>query len=54
LNYVRSNDYVGNLKWATYEEMKAHRYYSDTIIKAREKGLPKLWAAKGGRTLTYY
>ena len=52
LNYNRSNDRVENLKWATYEEMKAHRYHSPSVIKAREKYLPKLWAAKGGRTLT--
>jgi hypothetical protein len=52
LNYVRSNDHVGNLKWATYEEMVAHRYHSPTVIKVREKNLPKLWEAKGGRTLT--
>ena len=52
LNYVRSNDHVDNLKWATYEEMIAHRYKSPTANKVREKNLPKLWAAKGGRTLT--
>jgi len=39
LNYVRSNDYVGNLKWATYEEMIAHRYHSPSVIKARKKQL---------------
>ena len=52
LNYVRSNDHVDNLKWATYEEMIAHRYHSPTATKVREKNLPKLWGAKGGRTLT--
>ena len=52
LNYNRSNDRVENLKWATYEEMKTHRYYSSTAIEAREKSLQKLWEAKGGRTLT--
>jgi hypothetical protein len=52
LNYVRSNDYVGNLKWATYEEMKTHRYHSPSVIEARKEYLPKLWEAKGGRTLT--
>ena len=52
LNYVRSNDHVSNLKWATYEEMIDHRYHSPTATKVREKNLPKLWAAKGGRTLT--
>ena len=52
LNYARSNDHVNNLKWATYEEMIVHRYHSPTAIKVREKNLPKLWEAKGGRTLT--
>jgi hypothetical protein len=52
LNYVRSNDHVRNLKWATYEEMIAHRYHSPTAIKVRKKNLPKLLEAKGGRTLT--
>jgi len=52
LNYNRSHDHVDNLKWATYEEMKAHRYYSPSAIKSREKSLLKLWEAKGGRTLT--
>ena len=52
LNYNRSNDRVENLKWATYEEMKAHRYYSSSAIEARKKSLQKLWEAKGGRTLT--
>jgi hypothetical protein len=51
LNYVRSNDHVDNLKWATYEEMITHRYKSPTANKVREKNLPKLWAAKGGSTL---
>jgi len=52
LNYCRSNDHADNLKWATYEEMIAHRYYSPSVIKWREENLPKLWGAKGGRTLT--
>ena len=52
LNYNRSNDRVENLKWATYEEMKAHRYYSPSVLKWREENLPNLWEAKGGRTLT--
>ena len=52
LNYVRSNDNVKNLKWATYEEMIAHRYHSPIATKVRNKNLPKLWEAKGGRKLT--
>jgi len=52
LNYIRSDDHVDNLKWATYEEMIAHRYHSPTATRVREKNLPKLWEAKGGRTLT--
>ena len=39
LNYVRSNDHIDNLKWATYEEMIAHRYHSPSVIKARKKQL---------------
>jgi len=39
LNYVRNNDYVGNLKWATYEEMIAHRYHSPSVLKARKEQL---------------
>jgi hypothetical protein len=42
LNYVRNNDYVGNLKWATYEEMIAHRYHSPSVIEARNKQLADL------------
>ena len=39
LNYVRSNDHVDNLKWATYEEMIAHRYHSPSVIAARKNQL---------------
>jgi len=42
LNYVRSNDHVDNLKWATYEEMIAHRYHSPCVIKARKKQLAQI------------
>jgi len=42
LNYVRSNDHVDNLKWATYEEMIAHRYHSPNVIKARKKQLAQI------------
>jgi len=42
LNYVRSNDHVDNLKWATYEEMIAHRYHSPSVIKARKKQLAQI------------
>jgi len=52
LNYNRANDYVGNLKWATYREMIEHREKSPFVIKARKKQLPILWAAKGGKKLT--
>ena len=52
LNYNRANDHVGNLKWATYREMIEHREKSPFVIKAREKQLPILWAAKGGKKLT--
>jgi hypothetical protein len=52
LNYVRNDDHVDNLKWATYKEMIAHRYHSPTATRVREKNLPKLWAAKGGHKLT--
>lgn len=35
LDYQRKNDNYRNLKWATYQEMLAHRQKSPYIIKAR-------------------
>ncbi len=35
LDYQRKNDNFRNLKWATYEEMLAHRQKSPYIIKAK-------------------
>jgi hypothetical protein len=37
LDYKRDNDNFRNLKWATYEEMLAHRQKSPHIIKAKIK-----------------
>jgi len=39
LNYNRSNDYVKNLKWATYAEMLAHGKKSPYVIASRKKQL---------------
>lgn len=36
LDYVRDNDEVSNLQWATYEEMMAHRKKSPHVIKSKE------------------
>lgn len=37
LDYVRNNDVVNNLKWATYEEMIAHGNKSPKMIENRKK-----------------
>ncbi|MDR2963411.1 MAG: hypothetical protein LBU90_07270 [Bacteroidales bacterium] len=52
INYVRANDWVENLRWATYNEMIAHRYYSPRVIEARKDYMPKLREARGGSKLT--
>ena len=52
LNRNRANDHVNNLKWATKAEQLEHSKKSPFVLAAREKQLPKLWAAKGGKKLT--
>lgn len=37
LDYVRDNDTVSNLKWATEEEAKIHRSKSPHVIKSKQK-----------------
>ena len=37
LDFKRDNDVVENLKWATYEEMQAHRYNSPHVARAKQK-----------------
>lgn len=37
LDYVRDNDLVANLKWATYEEMLAHVKKSPHVINSKKK-----------------
>lgn len=51
LDYVRDNDSVSNLKWATYEEMMEHRKRSPHVIKAMQK-LLEFNLKADGRKLT--
>jgi hypothetical protein len=37
LDYVRDNDSVNNLKWATYEEAQIHRKKSPHVINSKKK-----------------
>lgn len=37
LDYVRDNDTVKNLRWATYEEAQLHRSKSPHVIKSKQK-----------------
>lgn len=37
LDYVRDNDLVKNLKWATYEEWQEHRNRSPHVINSKKK-----------------
>lgn len=37
LDYVRDNDTVENLRWATYEEMQSHIRKSPHVINAKKK-----------------
>lgn len=37
LDYVRGNDVVENLRWATYEEMLEHRKKSPHVINSKKK-----------------
>lgn len=51
LDYVRDNDTLNNLKWATYEEMMAHRKRSPHVIKAKQN-LLEFNLKSDGRKLT--
>jgi len=46
LNYNRSNDFVDNLKWATYSEMLAHGKKSPYVIASRKKQLSEIKARR--------
>jgi hypothetical protein len=46
LNYNRSDDHVGNLKWATRAEMLAHGKKSPFVIAARKKQLADIRAKR--------
>ncbi len=37
LDYVRDNDFVENLKWATYKEALVHRSKSPRVIESKKK-----------------
>jgi len=37
LDYVRDNDAVKNLRWATYEEAQLHRSKSPHVIRSKQK-----------------
>ena len=37
LDYVRDNDQIQNLRWATYDEMMAHRKKSPHVIESMRK-----------------
>lgn len=51
LDRNRANDFVGNLKWATKEEMLEHQRTSPFVIAAREKVLEEK-KFKNGHKLT--
>jgi hypothetical protein len=46
LNYNKSNDYVKNLKWATYAEMLAHGKKSPYVIASRKRQLAEIKAKR--------
>jgi hypothetical protein len=47
LDHNLANDYVGNLKWATREEMLAHQQKSPRVIEAKEKLIARNKDSKG-------
>ena len=51
LDYVRDNDNISNLKWATYDEMIAHGKRSPHVIEAKRK-LLEFNIKRDGRKLT--
>jgi len=46
INYNRSNDFVDNLKWATYAEMLAHGKKSPFVIASRKKQYAEMRAKR--------
>jgi len=52
LDYVRDNDKVENLKWATYEEAKIHRNKSPHVIRSRQKLIEHNLKADGRKLTT--
>jgi hypothetical protein len=49
LDRYRDNDYVGNLKWATKEEMLAHSKESPYVIEAKKNIIEKRKKANGNK-----
>lgn len=47
LDHNLANDYVGNLKWVTREEMLAHQQKSPRVIEAKEKLIARNKDSKG-------
>ncbi|MES2410745.1 MAG: hypothetical protein V4535_04805 [Bacteroidota bacterium] len=52
LDYVRDNDLVQNLKWATLEEAKIHRSKSPHVIKSKENLIQYNLKADGKKLTT--
>ncbi len=52
LDYNKDNDFVGNLKWATEEEMYAHQQKSPYVIKAQKERKNKVRQKGTKLTLT--
>lgn len=52
LDYVRGNDMVQNLKWATYEEAQIHRSKSPAVIKSKQNLIEHNLKADGRKLTT--
>ncbi len=52
LDYVRDNDLVQNLKWATYEEAQIHRSKSPHVINSKKKLIEHNIKADGRKLTT--
>ena len=52
LDYVRDNDTIKNLRWATYEEMLAHRKKSPHVIKSKQNLIEHNIKADGRKLTT--
>lgn len=52
LDYVRDNDLVQNLKWATYEEAQIHRSKSPHVIRSKQKLIEHNIKADGRKMTT--